>query len=58
MTDLPTELQEEIFQKLYSAKINIPQAVYELGESANVENWEKMKMLFTEYCKTRKDTWG
>ena len=44
------ENYEEIMQKLFTAKWNIPQATAALGKSANKENWEEVKGTFRQYC--------
>lgn len=47
---------EEVMQKLFAAKWNIPQATEALGKVANKENWKETMELFREYCETHPPT--
>jgi hypothetical protein len=38
-------------EKLFTAKWNIPQAASALGFRAAEEDWERLKVIFSEYCK-------
>lgn len=38
-------------EKLFTAKWNIPQAASTLGFRAAEEDWERLKVIFSEYCK-------
>ena len=38
-------------EKLFTAKWNIPQAAATLGFRAAEEDWERLKVIFSEYCK-------
>jgi hypothetical protein len=39
-------------QQLFTAKWNIPQAAASLGMCASQQDWEKMKAVFVDYCKS------
>jgi hypothetical protein len=39
-------------QQLFTAKWNIPKAAAAVGMKASQQDWEKMKAIFIDYCKT------
>jgi hypothetical protein len=48
-------MYEEVMEKLFSAKLNIPQASKLLGMETNSESWDSLKKEFANYCKSRWD---
>jgi hypothetical protein len=43
---------DRAMQQLFAAKWNIPQAASAVGMKASQQDWEKMKAIFVDYCKS------